>query len=123
MHRRVRIEAAGLVRAEVADDGALVVLTLADAGGGTVTLSLPSSCLGEVIAALPRHLPETIAEPAHPVHSWRLEAGAGAAALTLTLRTPDGRAASFQVTPGQVAGIATLATYGALSAATAKAIN
>jgi hypothetical protein len=120
---RARVDATDFVRAEVTDDGERVVLTLAESGGGTVVLSLPASCVAEMVAALPRYLPETTADIAHPVHSWRLEASPATADLTLTLRTPEGRAAAFRVTSGQVAGMATLATYGALCRATAKSIN
>jgi len=119
---RLRVEISDIVRAELTDDGAQLLLTMAGVGGETVVLSLPASCVGEMLAALPRQLP-AVSDTVHRVHSWRLEAAAGAADLTLTLQTPEGRAAAFQVTPGQVAGMATLATYGALSAATAKTIN
>ncbi len=123
MPRRQRVEISEIVRAELSDDGAQLLLTMAGAGGETVVLSLPACSVGEILAALPRQLSETAADTVHRVHSWRLEAAADAAELTLTLQTPEGRAAAFQVTPGQVAGMATLATYGMLSAATAKTIN
>jgi len=121
--QRLRVEATDLVRAEITDDGDRVLLTLADAGGGTVVLSLPASCLGDIMAAVPRHLPQAAAGTVHRVHSWCLEASAGAPDLTLTLQTPEGRAAAFHLTHGQVAAMATLANYGALSATIAKAIN
>ncbi len=81
------------------------MLTLADANGGTVVLSLAASCLGDILAALPRQVP---AAAVHQVHSWRLEAAGDGQELTLTLQTPAGRAAAFRVTAGQVAGMATL---------------
>ena len=119
MPRRLSIDVAEIVRAEISEGGENVRLTLAEAGGGTVVLSLPLSCLGDIAASLPRPL---AADTVDRVHSWRLE-GAGGSELKLTLQTPEGRAAAYRITPGQVAGMATLATYGALSAATAKAIN
>ena len=121
--RRARVDAIDLIRAEITDDGDRVMLTLVEANGGTVVLSLPACCLGDLIGTLPRQLRETEVDTVHKVHSWHLEACGRATELKLTLQTPDGRAAAFRVTPGQVAGMATLAAYGALSGTTAKAIN
>jgi hypothetical protein len=83
----------------------------------------PRSRLRVEISDIVRAEPESAVYTVHRVHSWRLEASASPPGLTLTLQTPEGRVAAFSVTPGQVAGMATLATYGAFPAMTGKTIN
>ena len=118
-----RIAVAEFVRAELVGDGSHLKLTLVDMDGRTVVLSLPVPCLGTLLAALPRQQ-DPPAGSIGEVQAWRLDpAGAARPALTLTLQTSEGRVAAFYVTPGQIAGMATLATYGGLSAATARTVN
>ena len=117
-----RIAVDSFLRAEIAEDGRALRLVLVDAGGVTVVLSLPMRCLGELLAELPAGAeppPGTVRE----VRAWRLDGGAEQAGLTLTLQTAEGQSSAFRVTPGQIAGMATLATYGGLSALTARTIN
>jgi hypothetical protein len=102
-----RLKLTGFVRAEPAQDGAGVKLVLIDEDGRTVVLSLEGGCLGELMFGLPR--PRPASGEATPVRAWRLDAAEpGATTLTLTLHTTDGGVAAFRLTPGQLAGIATV---------------
>jgi hypothetical protein len=118
-----RIDAARFLAAEMAADGATLKLTLADRDGRIVVLALPLPCLGDLLANLPAPA-EPPAGAVRDVHAWSLDAPpATRAGLTLKLQTPDGHVLAFRVTPGQIAGMATLATYGGLCAATARTIH
>ena len=120
---RTRIDAAAFIGAEMAVDGATLKFTLADRDGRTVVLVLPMACLGELLASLPAQA-EVPAGAVREVRAWSLDGPPTAQSrLTLTLQTPEGQLLALRVTPGQIAGMATLATYGWLSAATARTIN
>lgn len=118
---RTRIDVVEFVRAEPASEGGRVSITLVDSAGGTVVVSVSDACLGEIMAALPRPVCEANGEA---VHAWRLEQqGPHTATMRLTLQTAEGRVARFSITPGQLAGMATLATYGGFASAHAKPVN
>ncbi len=120
---KLRIPVTRFVRAEVLGDGRAVKLTFAAQDGRVVALSLPESCLGDMLASLPAGA-ERPAGTVREVRAWSLvETEAAPAGLKLTLQTAEGEALTFRITSSQISGIATLATFGGLCAATARTIN
>jgi hypothetical protein len=105
----VRIDADQLTEARMSADGKRVLLTLRDAEGQKILLSLPANCLNAVLSAAPRR-----AEPGavHTLDTWNMGVAENGQDLLLTLRTPEGLAMSFTLKPWQVEGMATIATYG-----------
>lgn len=85
------------------------MLTLLDATGQKVSLSLPARCLNAVLSVVPRHT-----EPGaiHKLDTWNMGVAENGQDLLLTLRTAEGLAVSFTLKPWQVEGMATIATYG-----------
>lgn len=94
-----------LVRMEIAEDGRHATLTLFDAAERRAVLSLPVARLMEVLAALPRHRPTSIAGDALVVRSWTLASDAAGHGVRLSLQTPSGRVARFRVLADKVAGV------------------
>lgn len=96
----------GFLRAEMRGGG--VIRLVFRAGKGELVLDLPLAAVGDLLAELPAVLPP----PAEPrrVRAWHLEAGP-----TLTLQTAEGHVAAYRITETQLAGLATLATYGNLA--------
>jgi hypothetical protein len=105
----VRIDAVDLTEAGLSHDGTRVSLTLVDQAGEKTLLSLPACCLNKVLTTLPDR-PEPGA--VHRLDSWTMGISDNGQDLILTLRTPEGVAISFVLKPSQMAGMATLATYG-----------
>jgi len=110
MNDPVDIDAVELVSVRPSGDGQRLTMRVRDSAGETRRMRLPAAWLDSLLTALPwaRH-----GEEAHELSSWSMEA-ASDGALLLTLRTPAGEAFSFVVRPWQIAGMATLATYGGL---------
>jgi hypothetical protein len=106
---KVKIDAHELTEVRLSADGARVLMSLLDDGGGRVSLSLPAECLNAVLSVAPRH-----AEPGsvHRLDSWNMTVADNGQDLLLTLRTPEGLAISFTLKPWQVEGMATIAAYG-----------
>jgi len=72
------------------------------------TVTIPMQWLDAIVNASPA--PPCEAE-ARRLASWHLERTNGDD-LLLTLRTPEGQAVTFTLKPWQLAGMATIATYG-----------
>jgi hypothetical protein len=104
------IDAAELDSVAVSADGRRVRLRVRDRTGRTVSFSLPANWLNSVLKALPRSSNSGVV---HRVDSWSLDRTPNGPDLVLTLRTPEGHAASFALKSWQVEGMATIATYGA----------
>ncbi len=115
-----RIDAASLIAVQLSADGKRLHLKLRDATGETVSLTLPSNCLNQVLTAMPRTV-ET--DAVHPLDTWTMGLAENGEDLVLTLRTSEGRAVSFMTRPSQVQGMATIATYGRGQRTTAKTLH
>ena len=102
------IDAAELISVRARQDGRGLHLRFRDRAGRTFTVALPSGWLNEMLTALPCPLR---GGEAVPLASWSVERGGGDA-LILTLRSPEGQVFTFAVQTWQIAGMATIATYG-----------
>ncbi len=107
---RTKIVVTDLARVERLDAGS-VCLTLVDAGGETVTLALTQASLGAVAAALLGQMPPVRDGEMAKVEAWRMAPRGDGTEFRLSLHTTAGHAAHFLVTPGQVAGMATLVRF------------
>jgi hypothetical protein len=106
---RVKIDAAQLAEIRLSADATRVIMTLLDAAGQKVSLSLPVNCLNAVVSVVPRQVAPDVV---HRLDSWSMGVAENGQDLLLTLRTPEGVAMSFMLKPWQVEGMATIATYG-----------
>lgn len=120
MTDRIRIDAVELIDVRLSADHTRLLLTLRDAMGQSVSLSLPTRCLNSVLTALPRSVESGTL---HALDTWSMEPVGNGQDLVLTLRTPDGMAISFATKPWQLEGMATIATYGRGSATSAKVMH
>lgn len=84
-------------------------MTLLDAAGRKVLVSLPANCLNAVISVVPR---QAAPDVVHRLDSWSMSVAENGQGLLLTLRTPEGVAMCFTLKPWQVEGMATIASYG-----------
>jgi hypothetical protein len=117
---RIKIDAAGLIRAEPSADGTRINLRLLDQAGHTVSVSLPASCLNAVITAIPQRIENGAV---HPLDTWSMVLADNGQDLLLTLRTAEGLAISFTTKPWQVEGMATIATHGISRRTPAKPVH
>jgi hypothetical protein len=102
------VEAIELLNVRVVHEDGSVRLRIRDQNGQPLTVALPAHWLDAIVTALP--WPPTSNE-ARPLASWTMDRTSGDD-LLLTLRTPDGQAVTFTMKPWQIAGMATIATYG-----------
>jgi len=118
-----------LLRVEVSDDGGHVTAKVLDGSGTRASLSFPVRFLADMLATLPTQLvtgcspAESAAARTHTVSSWSIEPSRESGNLILTLLTRDGGMARFALRQEQIAGIATLATYGTQSQAMVRTLN
>ena len=104
----IRIDAAGLSDVRLSRDGSRLVLSMRDAAGRKVTLSLPADCLNAVLAATPRRVE---ADAVYALDTWSIAAAENGRDMVLTLCTPQGLAVSFIVKPWQIEAMATVASH------------
>ncbi len=104
------LDAVELISVRLSGDCKSLQLKLRDQTGQAMTLSLPADWLNTMLNAMPRQL-ET--GTIHPLDSWSIDRSGNGQDLVLTLRTPHGVAVSFAAKPWQLAGMTTIATYGA----------
>jgi hypothetical protein len=109
MTERSRIDAE-LDGVRVSPDGSRLILLLREAAGQKVALSLPTSCVGEVLAAAPH---QAEGHTVHSVATWNMSPAGNGRDMVLTLCTPEGIVMSFTIQSWQAQGMATIATYGA----------
>ncbi len=91
----------------MAEEGARIVLRLADAAGGPVELHLSVADAGAIAMTLPRLLRVALREKyrddtlrcVYPLDGWQVEAASDGAQVILTLRTGEGFEASFAAPP------------------------
>ena len=102
------IDATELVSVRAEPNGRRLRLKLRDGTGRITTIALPSNWLDAIVRSLP--WPPSGNE-AHTLASWSIDRTNGED-LLLTLRTAEGQAVSFAMKPWQIAGMATIATYG-----------
>jgi beta-galactosidase/beta-glucuronidase len=105
----ISIDAAELTEVRLSTDRTRLSLTLRDAAGRSVSLSLPTKCLNAMLTAVPQRL-ET--GTLHALDSWSMDPAGHGEDMVLTLRTAEGLAISFAAKSWQVEGMATIATYG-----------
>src|SRR5580698_2891098 len=98
---RVRIDATQLAEVRLSDDATRVTMTLLDASGQKVLLSLPADCLNAVLLVVPRQAPPDVV---HRLDNWCMGAAKNGQDLLVTLSTPEGVAISFTLKPWQVEG-------------------
>lgn len=129
MGDRTSTNVAELLRIEVSDDGGRVTATVLDASGTPTTLSFPVRLLADLLGTLPTQLvtgsgpANSAAARIHPVSSWSVEPSRESRNLILTLLTRDGGMARFALRHEQIAGIATIATYGTMNSVTSRTLN
>ncbi|HVZ08863.1 hypothetical protein [Rhodopila sp.] len=119
MTDRPDIEGGELISVRAMDGGRGLRLRLRDRNGRPRTITLPSDWLGAMLAALPW---PSEGDEVHAVASWSIDRGNGED-LLLTLRTPRGQAMTFALKPWQVAGMATIATYGGAAPVPRKSLH
>jgi hypothetical protein len=117
---KVRIDATQLAEIQLSDDATRVTMTLLDASGQKVLLSLPADCLNAVLSVVPR---QAAPDVVHRLDNWSMGAAENGQDLLLTLRSPEGVAISFTLKPWQVEGMATIATYGSAQRSSAKTLH
>jgi hypothetical protein len=117
---KVKIDASQLTEIRLSDDASRVTMTLLDASGQKVLLSLPANCLNAVVSVVPR---KAAADVVHRLDSWSMGLAENGQDLLLTLRTPEGAAISFALKPWQVEGMATIATYGSAQRSPPKMLH
>lgn len=105
----VKVAADQLTEVRLSDDATRVTMTLLDAAGRKVLVSLPANCLNAVISVVPR---QAAPDVVHRLDSWSMSVAENGQDLLLTLRTPEGVAMCFTLKPWQVEGMATIASYG-----------
>lgn len=103
------IDAEELVSVNLSPDGTHIRLRVRDQDGRIVALALPACWLNAMQEALP---PARLGDKVHPVDSWSVEHSVDGQTLMLTLRTPEGMAASFALKSWQMEGMATVAAHG-----------
>lgn len=108
MTEHSRIDAAELDGVRLSSDGSRLVLLLRDAAGKKVSLSLPTTGLNTVLAAMPR---SAAMGTRHALDAWCMAPAENGRDMILTLRTPEGLAVSFTIKPWQVQGMATVARF------------
>jgi hypothetical protein len=101
------MQARALTTYQVAPDGYAVRLCFEDAKGQPGALTLPTSCIHQLIMTLPnllskairaQHGDETL-RAVFPLGHWNLEAEAGTSNLILTMTTSDGFEVAFTLEP------------------------
>jgi hypothetical protein len=117
---RVRIDATQLAEIRLSDDATRVTMTLLDASGQEVLLSVPADCLNAVVSIVPR---QAAPDVVHRLASWSMGVAENSQDLVLTLRTPEGVAVCFTLKLWQVEGMATIATYGGAQRPPAKTLH
>ena len=101
-------------------DGSRLILLLHDAAGQKVSLSLPTSCVSEVLTAAP-HPAET--GTIHSVATWNMSRAKNGQDMILTLCTPEGMVTSFTIKLWQAQGMATVAMYGTARDSASKFVH
>jgi len=113
------IEVAALTTFEVAPDGAVLRMKMKDVHGAEAALTLPLSCLNQLIMTLPRMAQQALKAQfrddslkfVFPADGWQLEQATDLKSYILTFGTPDGFEASFSLSRTQIDALAdTLAT-------------
>jgi hypothetical protein len=102
------IDAAELISVRLMHGDGRIRLQMRDQNGHPRTVAIPAQWLDAIVSASPA--PPCGGE-ARPLASWSLDRTNGDD-LLLTLRTPEGQAVTFTMKPWQIAGMATIATYG-----------
>jgi len=102
------IEATELLSVRVIHADGSIRLRIRDQNGQRLTIALSAHWLNAIVTALP--WPPSVGE-VRPLASWSMDR-TQADNLLLTLRTPEGQAVTFAMKPWQIAGMATVATYG-----------
>ena len=102
------VDAVELISVRVPSGARSLRLKIRDRNGQPMTVSLPSDWLAAMLAALPWSLG---GDEAHELASWSIDRTTGED-LLLTLRTAEGQAVSVAMKSWQIAGMATIATYG-----------
>ncbi|MGA3005077.1 MAG: hypothetical protein ABSE20_25485 [Acetobacteraceae bacterium] len=120
MTDKVKIDANKLTEIRLSEDATRVTMTLLDASGQQVLLSLPANCLNAVVSVVPRQVAPDVV---HRLDSWSMCVVENGQDLLLTLRTPEGVATSFTLKPWQLEGMATIATYGSAQRSQPKTMH
>lgn len=102
------IDAAELISVRLMPGEGRIRLHIRSQNGQPRTVTIPMQWLDAIVSASPA--PPCGAE-AHRLASWHLDRTADDD-LLLTLRTSEGHAVTFTMKPWQLAGMATIATYG-----------
>ncbi len=120
MSSPAKIDATGLIAVQLSPDGKRLHLKLRDEAGQAVSLTVPSSCINAMLAAIPRRVEKDVV---HTLDAWAIDLAENGLDLVLTLRTSEGRAVSFMAKPSQVQGMATIATCGGSQNVAPKAVH
>lgn len=120
MTKANRIDASELHSVRLSPDGLHLVLLLRDAEGCKLKLSLPTSCLNEMLTAVPQSLD---AGTVHSLDTWRMALAENGRDIMLTMRTREGLAVSFTLKPWHLQGMATLAAYGGPRDADSRSVH
>lgn len=120
---RLKVHVSRFEGVEVIDHGAGLKLTFTDQDSRIVVVCIPTRTLGDLLASLPAGV-EPPDGDVREVRAWSVggleqrEPG-----LKLTLQTAEGQSLAFRITPAQIAGIATIATFGGLCPVPRRTIN
>jgi hypothetical protein len=114
------IDTTELLSIRLSPDGKQLHLKLRGDADQTIALTLPVNCLNAMLKTLPRDIEHGAVRT---LDSWAMALADNGQDLILTLRTSEGRSASFVTKPSQVQGMATVATYGCNQRATSKTIH
>jgi hypothetical protein len=108
MTERPDIDAVELISVRMMHGAGRLRLRIRDQDGHPHTVAIPIQWLDSIVTASSA---PPCGDEARPLASWSLDRTNGDD-LLLTLRTPDGHAVTFTMKPWQIAGMATIATYG-----------
>jgi hypothetical protein len=120
MTDRSRIDAAELHDVRLTQDGSRLLLLIRGATGQPVSISLPTNCLGAMLAAMPR---QVATGTVHSLDSWNMALAEDGQGMILTLCTSEGLTVSFSIKPWQAQGMATVATYGGPHETTPRSVH